>query len=307
MPKLSVELPQTLIDDLDQHKRAYCADLGVPTGIGRVNLITALLYAGIDHTRKSSNAPLTPPEPQPEPPTLTPIIPTADGAELDWETLGTQALTSKAIDRMDTTELLDYIIGETAIGNPQDLRHLAGCSVSHLMRRFDLALEDANRLAMLFEFAKRVARSHAEREKITNPAEVASYLMPHLRYLQHEVMVCMALDTKGFVSDSLMVSEDTNTAESAMGNLISHRVLYEGTLNACVFHPREIYRHAIDCCANSIIVAHNHPSGDPQPSQEDIRATKQLIEAGNHIGIKVLDHIIIGDGIFVSLKEEGFI
>ena len=146
---------------------------------------------------------------------------------------------------MDTTELLDYIIGETAIGNPQDLRHLAGCSVSHLMRRFDLALEDANRLAMCFEFAKRVARSHSEREKITSPAEVASLLMPSMRYLQHEVMVCMALDTKGFATDNLMIAEDANTAENAMGDIISHRVLYEGTLNACVFHPREIFKYAI--------------------------------------------------------------
>ena len=304
MPKLSVELPQTLIDDLDQHKRAYCADLGVPTGIGRVNLITALLYAGIEHARKS-NALLTLPEPQT--PTLTPIPAVADGEPLDWERIGTQALTTRQLENLDTADLLEYIIGEVGIGNTADLKQLAGCSVSHLARRFGLALEDANRLAMLFEFAKRLARSHSEREKITSPAEVASLLMPSMRYLQHEVMVCMALDTKGFATDNLMIAEDANTAENAMGDIISHRVLYEGTLNACVFHPREIFKYAIDCCANSILIAHNHPSGDPQPSQEDIRATKQLIEAGNHIGIKVLDHIIIGDGIFVSLKEEGFI
>ena len=89
--------------------------------------------------------------------------------------------------------------------------------------------------------------------------------------------------------------------------LLSEGTVFEGTLNASVFHPREIFRFAIEESANSIILVHNHPSGDPQPSQEDIRATKQLIEAGNQIGIKVLDHIIIGDGIFVSLKEESFI
>ena len=89
--------------------------------------------------------------------------------------------------------------------------------------------------------------------------------------------------------------------------MIAESTIFEGTLNASVFHPREIFRFAIEQCANSIVLVHNHPSGDPQPSQEDIRATKQLIEAGNQIGIKVLDHIIIGDGIFVSLKEENFI
>ena len=117
----------------------------------------------------------------------------------------------------------------------------------------------------------------------------------------------MALNTKGYVTDNLMIAEDTNTAESAMGELIGHRRIFEGTLNASVFHPREIFRYAIDCNANTIVLVHNHPSGDPQPSQEDIRATKQLIEAGNQIGIKVLDHIVIGDGVYISLKEEDFI
>ena len=91
------------------------------------------------------------------------------------------------------------------------------------------------------------------------------------------------------------------------GKMLAESKVFEGTLNASVFHPREIFRFAIEQAANSIILCHNHPSGDPQPSQDDIRATKQLIEAGNQIGIKVLDHIIIGDGIFVSLKEENFI
>ena len=202
---------------------------------------------------------------------------------------------------------MEYIIGEVGISNKADLKQLAGATPQHLARRFDLCLEDANRLAMLFEFAKRVARSHAEREKITSPADLAGYLMSSLRYLQHEVLVCMALDTKANVTDNMIIAENAQTAESAMGDLIGHRFVFEGTLNACMFHPREIFKYAIDCNANSIIIAHNHPSGDPQPSQEDIRATKQLIEAGNAIGIKVLDHIVIGDGIFVSLKEEGFI
>ena len=93
MPKLTVELPQGLIDDLDLHKNDYCRDLGVPIGIGRVNLIKGLLYAGIEHAQTQGS----PKQPEPQTPTLTPIIHTADGAELDWERLGTQALTPKAI------------------------------------------------------------------------------------------------------------------------------------------------------------------------------------------------------------------
>ena len=114
----------------------------------------------------------------------------------------------------------------------------------------------AAQIVAALELGKRLARFHADRDKITSPADVADLMMSRMRYLQKEIVCVLCLDTKS---------------------------------------------------ANSIILVHNHPSGDPQPSQEDIRATKQLIEAGNQIGIKVLDHIIIGDGIFVSLKEENFI
>ena len=305
MGNLSVKLPQGLIDDLDNNRHAYCAALGVLSGIGRVNLITALLSAGIEHAKNGTTEPTEPLAP--ETPKLTPIRPTPDNAIVSHDSLKTQALTAKAIDRMDTNEIIAYLLGESLLPNPSDLKMLGGLSASSLMRRFNLSLEDANKLAMLFEFAKRVACSHSERAKFVSPVDVADYLMPRMRYLQHEVMVCIAVDTKGNVIDGMTIAEDTNTAESALGDLVGHRILFEGTLNACVFHPREIFRYAIDMCANSIMVAHNHPSGDPQPSSEDIRATKQLTEAGNQIGIKVLDHIIIGDGIFVSLKEEGFI
>lgn len=210
------------------------------------------------------------------------------------------------IERLDTAELISEIIGgDASFDGMLDLKMLAGRTPQHLARRFGISLEDANRLALCFEFGKRLANSHTDRAKITAPSDVADFLMPKLRYLQHEVTVCLALDTKGNVTDSLMMTGENDKTE--LGEIISHRAIFEGTLNACVFHPREIFRFAIDCGANSIVIAHNHPSGDPQPSQEDIRATKQLVEAGNHIGIKVLDHIVIGDGIFVSLKEEGFI
>ena len=128
--------------------------------------------------------------------------------------------------------------------------------------------------------------------------------MARLRYLTKEVVCVLCLDTKGGVTTTGTAG---NVSDIRWGKMIAESQIFEGTLNASVFHPREIFRFAIEECANSVILVHNHPSGDPQPSQEDIRATKQLIEAGNQIGIKVLDHVIIGDGIFVSLKEENFI
>lgn len=185
----------------------------------------------------------------------------------------------------------------------RDLKYLAGKSETAFGKI--LSDEEAARLAAAFELGKRLARSHAEREKITSPADVADLLMSRLRYLQKEIVVVLSLDTKGQVTAEGKMGEHADAVD--WGRLISEDVVFEGTLNACVFHPREIFRFAIENAANSIILCHNHPSGDPQPSQEDIRATKQLQEAGNTIGIKVLDHIIIGDGIFVSLKEEDFI
>lgn len=83
--------------------------------------------------------------------------------------------------------------------------------------------------------------------------------------------------------------------------------LTRGSLNACIVHPREVFKAAILNNAATIICFHNHPSGDPTPSPEDIEMTKRLIEAGNIIGIEVLDHVITGhEGRFVSLKEQGF-
>ena len=306
MPKLSVELPQGLIDDLDRNKSNYCRDLGVPIGIGRVNLIEGLLRAGIKHaqTPATDNSPETPA------PILKPAPHLPDYAPVNKDILGAGLpLTLRTIDAI-STEALTALIFDTE--TPQftedaDLKVLANLTPAQLSRKLALSITDANRLALAFEFAKRVARSYSERERITAPCDVADILMPKLRYLQHEVLVCMALDTKGHITDNLCIAENTADIPSELGNYIGHQLIYEGTLNASVFHPREIFRYAIDCNANSIVIAHNHPSGDPQPSQEDIRATKQLIEAGNQIGIKMLDHIIIGDGIFVSLKEENFI
>ena len=80
-----------------------------------------------------------------------------------------------------------------------------------------------------------------------------------------------------------------------------------GTLNASIVHPRDVYSRALLQNANSIILMHNHPSGDPTPSKEDISITNRLAEVGEILGIKVLDHIIIGDNRYISLKEKNFI
>ncbi|OXS67536.1 DNA repair protein RadC [Lysinibacillus sp. KCTC 33748] len=90
-------------------------------------------------------------------------------------------------------------------------------------------------------------------------------------------------------------------------NQIIHRkTIFIGSLNASIVHPREIYREAVKRSAASIICAHNHPSGVPTPSDEDIEVTRRILEAGYIIGIDLIDHLIIGDHQFISLKEKGY-
>jgi len=90
-------------------------------------------------------------------------------------------------------------------------------------------------------------------------------------------------------------------------NQVMHRqTIFVGSLNASIVHPREIFREAVRRSTASIVCAHNHPSGNPAPSPEDIEVTKRLVEAGSIIGIELLDHVIIGDHQFISLKEKGF-
>ena len=145
----------------------------------------------------------------------------------------------------------------------------------------------AAQIMAAFELGRRMAAFLEEKPQISSPADVARIMMSSVRDVKKEMLYVLCLDTKN--------------------NVTKHRRIFEGSLNASIIHPREVFRFAIEEASASIILVHNHPSGDPSPSQEDIRATKQLIEAGNHIQIPVLDHIIIGDGSYISLKEEGLI
>ncbi|GAA0601489.1 DNA repair protein RadC [Virgibacillus siamensis] len=126
-----------------------------------------------------------------------------------------------------------------------------------------------------------------ERYVIRSPEDGADYIMEEMRNLNQEHFVVLFLNTK---------------------NQIIHRqTIFIGSLNASIVHPREVYREAVKRSAASIICAHNHPSGDPSPSQEDIHVTRRLVECGKMIGIELLDHLVIGDRKFVSLKEKGYL
>ncbi|AXY38631.1 DNA repair protein RadC [Bacillus velezensis] len=89
--------------------------------------------------------------------------------------------------------------------------------------------------------------------------------------------------------------------------VIHKRTVFIGSLNSSIVHPREVFKEAFKRSAASFICVHNHPSGDPTPSREDIEVTRRLYECGNLIGIELLDHLVIGDKKFVSLKEKGYL
>jgi DNA repair protein RadC len=167
------------------------------------------------------------------------------------------------------------------------LRNLVDMSTDQLMQIKGIGSAKALQIQASIELGRRLARSSMkDTVTIRSPQDVAAYLMEDLRYLKKEHFVCLFLNTKNHV--------------------IAQETLSMGSLNASIVHPREVFRAAIKRSSASIICVHNHPSGDPTPSPEDIEITERLVEAGRLIGIEVLDHIILGDQSHVSLKEKGY-
>lgn len=141
-------------------------------------------------------------------------------------------------------------------------------------------------LAELFRRFKTL-KSMTKDVKITSPKDLADLLMGEMNELNQEVLKVILLSTKNII--------------------VGSKNVFKGSLNTSVVHPREIFKEAINKNSASIIICHNHPSGDPTPSKEDINITLRVKECGNIIGIPLIDHIIIGNNKFVSLKEKGLI
>lgn len=137
----------------------------------------------------------------------------------------------------------------------------------------------------VLELSKRISKQrHAQEVKITCANVVANLYMEDLRHLKQEFFKVIYLDTKN--------------------KIINDENISIGSLNASIVHPREVFKNAVKKSANSIIIMHNHPSGDPAPSREDIDITRRIRKAGELLGIALLDHIIIGDHRYISFKEE---
>jgi len=170
----------------------------------------------------------------------------------------------------------------------EGLRLLKDATLEEMTEIKGIGQAKAIQILAAVEIGRRITNlNYPERYVIRSPEDGANYVMNDMRFLTQEHFVCLYLNTK---------------------NQVLHKqTVFIGSLNASIVHPREVFREALKRSAASIIAVHNHPSGSPDPSREDIEVTKRLVECGKMIGIEILDHLIIGENKFVSLKEKGYV
>ena len=196
---------------------------------------------------------------------------------------------------LSNAELLSLLIKDTSTTSGYEVAQellreadgLAGIKNINLESFPGIGKGKALELLALLELAKRLGEKHKERSVVTCPEDAADYAAPRLRYEDREHMCTMLLNVKN--------------------HIIAWETISIGSLDASVVHPREVFRPAIIKGAASIILVHNHPSGDPTPSKEDLEVTARMVQVGKIMNISVLDHIIIGGDNFVSMKEKGAI
>ena len=177
-------------------------------------------------------------------------------------------------------ELANYIINRDI----QCIRHLEDMTIEELCNIDGIGLSKSTQIKAALELGSRVASFKPIKYKIMNPWDIQRYYMDSLRYLKKEVFKAVLLNTKNEIISDVDVSI--------------------GTLSSSLVHPREVFKEAIRRSASKIIVMHNHPSGSVEPSREDKNITSRLIKCGEIIGIEIIDHIIIGDGLYFSFKEN---
>ncbi|GAB6138388.1 RadC family protein [Halanaerobaculum tunisiense] len=147
-----------------------------------------------------------------------------------------------------------------------------------------IGVAKATQLKAVGELSKKIAVSNSQLTKINSPEELAEILIPKLKHETQERFLAVLLNTKN--------------------EILAIKEISKGSLNSSIVHPREVFRLAIKKSSAAVIVAHNHPSGDITPSQEDIELSNRLAQAGDIVGIDVLDHLIIGQDEYASLKTR---
>jgi DNA repair protein RadC len=204
--------------------------------------------------------------------------------------LGSEALSAQ--------EILSVILGRGTKGESVmmtsqkllsrfgNLKGIANASVEELVQTSGIGLAKATQIKAAVEFSRRLEADAGEKPRpiLKSPEDVIGEVRSQLKGKKKEHFLVLCLDTRN--------------------RLINRRLVSMGSLDTSIVHPREVFKEAVSSCAASVIFAHNHPSGDPEPSKEDIELTKRLARAGEIVGINVLDHIIVCDEGFISLKAR---
>lgn len=208
---------------------------------------------------------------------------------------------SRGIETLSNAELLAMIIhtgtkNKSAIGLaedvlsafPEGLGGLGACCLQELTALDGIGNTKACRILGAVELGKRIAAAPVRgRRAISSSDDIAKLFMEDLRYARKEHFKSLLLNAKG--------------------DIISIEHISTGELSSTVVHPREVFSMAVRKSAAAVVFVHNHPSGDARPSEGDVETTRRLVDCGSLLGIRVLDHIIIGDGLFSSMREMGYI
>jgi DNA repair protein RadC len=182
--------------------------------------------------------------------------------------------------KQSVIELSSYLVYKYG-----SLKNLASLNLDELLEIDGIGLAKATTLIATFELSKRIAKSSFKEQCFINSvSKVNDYIAPSLINEKQEILVVLYLNSKGY--------------------LIKEVEVFKGTLNASLIHPREIFKYAVVHSAASFIMVHNHPSGDPTPSQADKSITESILQLSDMMNIKLLDHVIIGDNLYYSFQEH---
>jgi DNA repair protein RadC len=211
-----------------------------------------------------------------------------------------EKMLDKGISYLSNSELLAILLrtgtqnksalhlAEEVLALENGILFLSECTPEQLAGIKGIGQAKACQILAAIELGKRIATTPREKKlKANKPESIAALFMEEMRYYKKEVFNVIFFNTKG--------------------EIIGMEKMSIGDLSSTVIHPREVFSPAVKKSAAAVAFVHNHPSGDPAPSREDIETTQKLIQAGRIIGIQVWDHIIIGDGNYISLRNEKLI
>ncbi|OGN86980.1 MAG: hypothetical protein A2158_02270 [Chloroflexi bacterium RBG_13_46_14] len=210
-----------------------------------------------------------------------------------------ERLNKYGVEALSAQEILALILGRGISGESVtvtsqrllsqfgNLRGIADATIEELSGIKGIGPAKASQIKAAFELANRLKDSPESDKKpvVKTPEDVVNLIQNKLKGKKKEHFLVLCLDTRG--------------------KLIKTSEVSVGSLDSSIVHPREVFKEALTASAASVIFVHNHPSGEPEPSEDDIKLTRRLADAGDILGIEVLDHVITGDNNFKSLKREG--